>query len=193
PWPLQTVLVIGLGNREITPDALGPKTTENILATRHISPELARSLGVNLRCRVAVLSPGVLGQTGVEAGEVILGISSKIEPDAIIVIDALASKSVSRLFNTLQISNTGITPGSGVGNSRFEISEKTLKKPVISIGVPTVVTAHTFKDEENNELDMIVTPSAVDRLINDAAKLIGLSVNRALQPFLSFEELQYLT
>ena len=119
-----TVLVVGLGNLNITPDALGPKSANKILATRHITGEIAKETGLDRLRSVAVISPGVLGQTGVETGELVLSIAKKIKPKAIIAIDALASRRVERLGCTLQISNTGISPGAGVGNNRFEINEK---------------------------------------------------------------------
>lgn len=198
----ETVLVIGLGNRDITPDALGPKTTENILATRHISDNLAREIGLEDIKKVAVLSPGVLGQTGIEVSEILLGICNRIKPEAIITIDALAAGGISRLCRTVQISNTGITPGSGVGNARFEISSRTLKIPVISVGIPTVVCASSLIESFCPDIsfseklpgnDMIVTPSNIDELITNSAKLLGYSINRAVQPDISFEILQALT
>lgn len=183
PCKFQSALLIGLGNRDITPDALGPKTAENILATRHIPFEKTGCLR-----RVAVLSPGVLGQTGIESGEIIKSLCEYINPDVVIAVDSFAAKSTCRLFKTVQISNSGITPGSGVGNSRFEISLKTLGKPVIAIGMPTVSTEF-FKE---NEPEMIVTPSDIDKLIKNSSKLLGLSLNRALQPDIPFDFLQSL-
>ena len=127
-----TILVVGLGNLNITPDALGPKSTNKILATRHITGELARETGLDKLRSVAVIAPGVLGQTGVETSEFVTSVVAKIKPTAIIAIDALASRRVQRLGCTLQISNTGISPGAGVGNKRFAINEKTLGIPVIA-------------------------------------------------------------
>ncbi len=200
PKNFKTALVIGLGNRDITPDALGPKTAESILATRHITPETARDIGLADLKSVAVLSPGVLGQTGIEVGEIILGISQRIQPDAVITVDALAALNTSRLCRTVQISNTGITPGSGVGNSRFEISSKTLGIPVIAIGIPTVVCADAIAHELGTDIptgsamkNMIVTPSDIDAKIEHSARLLGFSVCRALQPQISFETLYALT
>ena len=138
------VLVAGLGNSDITPDALGPKTIEKILATRHISGELSRSIGLGELRPVAAVSPGVLGKTGIETAEILSGIVGRVCPSAVIVIDALASRRLERLGKTVQISNTGIAPGSGVGNRRSEISAASLGVPVISMGVPTVVDALTL-------------------------------------------------
>ncbi|MBQ7646601.1 MAG: GPR endopeptidase, partial [Clostridia bacterium] len=139
-----TVLVVGLGNESITPDAFGPRTAGRVIATRHISGDFARSIGLDGLRSVAVVSPGVLGNTGIESSEIIRGVADKTGPSCVICIDALASRSLARLGSTIQISDSGISPGSGVGNSRKELSEKTLGIPVISLGVPTVVDAATM-------------------------------------------------
>lgn len=183
-----TVLVVGLGNTEITPDALGPKTASRVLATRHISKELASEIGLEGLNSVAVLSPGVLGQTGMETAEIIKGAVERINPTAVMTIDALAAKDLNRLGSTVQICNTGISPGSGVGNSRSEISQNTLGIPVIALGVPTVVDASTLVYEltgkENNKenSEMIVTPREIDMVIDRASELIGHAINCALHP-----------
>lgn len=201
------VLVVGVGNTDITPDALGPKATSYILATRHIKGELARSTGLDKLRPVSAIFPGVLGQTGIETSEFITSIVNKLKPSCVIIIDALASKQAKHLGCTIQISNTGITPGSGVGNSRPQINKDTLNVPVISIGVPTVVDASTLayslinedKAPENlNEIisphgsDMMVTPREIDLLIERASKLIGLSINCALQKDFSAEDIYLL-
>lgn len=130
------LLFIGLGNGEVTPDALGPLVIKNLFVTRHMTgwKEMEGCPAV------AALAPGVMAQTGMETGEIVEGIVKKIHPDALVVIDALAAKSSERLNRTIQISNTGIAPGSGVGNHRNEITEKTMGIPVIAIGVPTVIS-----------------------------------------------------
>lgn len=191
------VLVAGLGNPEITPDALGPKCVSHVLATRHITGEIARSTGLDRLRSVAVLSTGVTGQTGIETGELILSVVRRIHPTAVIVIDALASRRLERLGCTLQISDTGIAPGAGVGNHRTKICEETLGVPVIALGVPTVVDAVTLVSDlvcpegdcEQNDLrekvsprgrTMVVTPKEIDLLIDRAAKLLSLSINMAL-------------
>ena len=143
------VFVCGVGNTEITPDALGPHTAAGVLATRHISGELARSVGLGDLRPVSVLSPGVLGQTGIETGEILLGIVEKVKPGAVIVIDALASRKLSRLGCTVQMSDTGISPGAGVGNARKEISRDTLGVSVISVGVPIVYIFQERNYEDN--------------------------------------------
>lgn len=198
------VLSVGLGNEDITPDALGPLSCSMILATRHIKGELARSIGLgNLRAS-AVLSPGVLGQTGVETAEIIKGLVSFLSPSAVIVIDALAARRLSRLGCTLQMSDAGIVPGSGVGNARSAINQSTLGVPVISIGIPTVVDATTLANdiaggkadlsepESERGRGMIITPREIDLVISRAAKLIALTVNKALQPHISADEMLML-
>ena len=192
------VLVAGLGNIEITPDALGPKVASGVLATRHISGEIARSTGLDKLRPVAVLSTGVTGQTGIETSEHLLSVVKRIRPSAVIVIDALASRRLERLGCTLQISNTGISPGAGVQNHRTKITRETMGVPVIALGVPTVVDAVTLAtdllciDDESecviirNQVSpqgraMVVTPKEIDLLVERAAKLISLAVNFALQ------------
>ncbi len=194
------ILIAGLGNSDITPDALGPKAAEKILATRHISGSLSRELGLGTLRPVSVIAPGVLGKTGMETVEIIRGAVEQIRPAAVIVIDAMASRRLSRLGCTVQLSDTGIIPGSGVGNTRKEINQKTLGVPVISLGVPTVVDAATLardllmkhpddilEDMQTNGEQMMVTPREIDTVITHAADLVSLSVNCALHPHLSAE------
>lgn len=206
------ILVVGLGNLNITPDALGPKAVSSVLATRHIMGEFAKSHGLDDLKPVAILTPGVLGQTGIESLELLKFVSKDLKPSAVVVIDALASRSLSRLGCTIQLSNTGISPGSGVGNSRPLINEETLGMPVISIGIPTVVDAGTlasdllslYNDKENLNVEitnkvsprgesMMVTPREIDLLIERASKLLGMSINCALQPNFSPDDLAMLT
>ena len=204
-----TVLTAGLGNVKITPDALGPKCSENIFATRHLKKEFAEKLGLGRLRPVACINPGVLGQTGVETGEIIAGAVRTVSPSAVIVIDALAARRLSRLGCTVQIATSGIIPGSGVGNARAEISEKTLGVPVISIGIPTVVDAATlahdiisesngqdtpeFQDSvEPHSAQMMITPKEVDIMIERASKFLAMAINCALQPTLSANELLQL-
>jgi len=196
------VLVIGLGNDAITPDAIGPWTLESVLVTRHLKehniPEFASFASVS------ALSPGVLGTTGLEAAKIAKLLADEVQPEAVIVIDALASREMHRLCRTVQITDTGIIPGSGVGNARAEISKNTLGVPVIAIGVPTVVDAATIVIEmaENSGLDidesalpqpgLIVTPRDIDRSARDAAKLVGYAINLALHEGLSVEDVDML-
>lgn len=197
-----TILIAGLGNENITPDALGPRCASLIFSTRHISKELQKSIGFDSLRSVARITPGVLGQNGIETGEIIAGIVKEISPAALITVDALASRRLSRLGCTVQICNTGITPGSGVGNSRAEISEETMRVPVIAVGVPTVVDATTLaydltgasvnpKDEKESE-NMMVTPREIDLIIDRSAKLIANAINSALQPELSTQDISEL-
>lgn len=190
PSNAQTVLVAGLGNENITPDALGPLCAKQIFATRHIEDGMEKDLGLpNLRS-VSAVSTGVLGQTGIETAEYIKGITELVKPDAVIVIDALASRKISNLGKTVQLSNTGITPGAGVGNYRKTIDESTLGVPVISMGVPTVVDGKTIVHDltenaqsiTNDADEMMVTPRDIDTVIDRAARLLALSINCALQP-----------
>ena len=135
-----TVMVVGLGNRFVTPDALGPKVVDKLLVTRHLYGVLPEEITKDMNSLCAV-SPGVLGITGMETGEIISGIKDKIQPDLIIAIDALASRKTSRISTTFQIADTGIVPGSGIGNKRKELTKDTMGVPVIAIGVPTVIEA----------------------------------------------------
>ena len=187
------VLVVGLGNEGITPDALGPQTARQVLATRHIEGEFARSAGLDDLRPVAVFAPGVLGQTGVESGDMVRGICGVVRPGAVIAVDALAARSVARLGCTVQLCDTGIAPGSGVGNNRMELNRAALGVPVIGVGVPTVVDAQTIawemtgREEDAQALSprgeaMMVTPREIDLLIGRAPRLVAMAVNAALQP-----------
>lgn len=195
------VLVVGLGNTDITPDAVGPKSISMVLATRHIGAASARELGLGNLRSVAGFVPGVLGRTGLEAAESVKGLVKAISPCAVIAVDALAARKLSRLGTTVQISDIGIIPGSGVGNARMGITKENLGVPVISVGIPTVVDVGTLvrdltgsKQEirESEERDMIITPREIDLVIERAAELIGMSINRALQPEISVEEMLML-
>ncbi|MBQ9742605.1 MAG: GPR endopeptidase [Ruminococcus sp.] len=200
------VLVAGLGNPEITPDALGPKCVARVLATRHITGEIARSTGLDRLRAVAVLSTGVTGQTGIETGELLLSVVKRIRPTAVVVVDALASRRLERLGCTLQITDTGISPGAGVGNHRTRISQESMGVPVIALGVPTVVDAVTLVSDlvcpegdcEQNDLRekvspkgraMVVTPREVDLLVQRASKLLSLSINLSLHSSVEVSDL----
>ena len=187
------ILVAGLGNEEITPDSLGPKTALKVLATRHIQGELARASGLDRLRPVAVMNTGVTGQTGIETGEYILSVVKRIRPNAVVAIDALASRRLERLGTTLQISDAGISPGAGVGNHRTKINSETIGVPVISIGVPTVVDVRTLAGdvladtrESADDLpaltkEMVVIPREIDLLTERASRLLGFALNAALQ------------
>lgn len=159
------ILVVGLGNWNVTPDALGPKVVSRVLVTRHIASEVPEDIDENVRS-VAAVSPGVMGITGIETGEIIMGIAEKVKPDVVIAVDALAARKASRINSTIQISDTGVCPGSGVGNRRMELSKKTLGVPVVAVGVPTVVDAATLV---NDTLDIIL-----DELIEQSTKSTAL-------------------
>ena len=194
---IKTVLVVGLGNRHIISDAIGPFAVKGISANRHIkeeSPELFKKLGSLCTC---ALTPGVSAETGLEASDIIFGAVKASNASAVIVIDALASKSVDRLCTTVQISNTGIMPGSGIGNRRSAIDRQTLGVPVISVGVPTVVDSSTLiynaleraeikeippslEAELENGRSFFVTLKDVDTVINEMSALIASSINIAL-------------
>ncbi len=138
----RSILVAGLGNRDVTPDALGPKTVSNLLITRHLIKEYGKEvMGTENCCQISGIVPGVMAQTGMETSEIIRGIVEQTRPDLLIVIDALAARSTKRLSRTIQLTDTGIQPGSGVGNHRNCLTEESLGIPVIAIGVPTVVEA----------------------------------------------------
>ncbi len=202
--PEGAVLVAGLGNRDITPDAVGPLAAGGILATRHLRGEWARAAGLERLRPVAAVSPGVLGSTGLEAAEQVLAVVRQIRPAAVVAIDALAARSLSRLGCTVQICDTGIAPGSGVQNARPRLDRGTLGVPVVALGVPTVVDAATLAREllgcappgeavAPRGAPMFVAPREIDLLVHRAAALAALAVNLALQPELSPEDLRALT
>lgn len=195
-----SILAVGLGNTRITPDAVGPKSVSMVLATRHIGKELSDEIGLGALRSVAGFVPGVLGRTGLEAAESVKGLVGAVSPSAIIVVDALAARKLSRLGTTIQISDIGIIPGSGVGNARKEITERSVGVPVISVGIPTVVDVGTLVADltgSNSEIpsesrDMIITPREIDIVIERASELIGMSINKALQPDISVDEMMML-
>ena len=197
-----TALVVGLGNRAITPDAVGPLCMESVMVTRHLVEHLPDAFG-HLR-PVAALTPGVLGTTGLESAEIIRGVMGRSHPRVILMVDALASRKLSRLCRTVQIADTGIVPGSGVGNARAALNRETLGVPVIAIGVPTVVDAVTlvgdmaesaglsgFDEEALAQFDggLIVTPKEIDTHVEDIARVIAYAVNLCLHPGLSIDDI----
>lgn len=194
------VLIAGLGNRMITPDAIGPQTTDHVIATRHL---VAQSPAIFADWRpVSALAPGVLGQTGVETGEVIRGVLDRVRPAAVIAVDALAAGRLSRLLRTVQLADTGITPGAGVGNARAALNKETLGVPVIAVGVPTVVDGATLAHEISSQLGqpdcealddlsqpVMITTRDIDREVADISRMIGYAVNMALHPHLSVADI----
>lgn len=180
--PEGAALVAGLGNRAITPDLLGPLTAEHTLVTRHLVQELPEHFGAFRP--TTVLTPGVLATTGVESGDLIHAAVKQFHPACVIAIDALAAQSVHRLCRTVQISDTGIVPGSGVGNHRVSLSRETLGVPVLAVGVPTVA--------EFDGGGFFVTPKEIDSRVADLSRVIGYGISLALTPELTLEELDLL-
>lgn len=194
------VLVTGLGNRMITPDAIGPQAIDHVIATRHLVEQVP-DVFASWR-PVSALAPGVLGQTGVETGEVVCGVLDRVKPAAVLAVDALAAGRLSRLLRTIQLADTGITPGAGVGNARAALNSDTLGVPVIAIGVPTVVDGATLAHEiaaqlggpscealDDLSLPVMVTTRDIDREVADIARVIGYAVNMALHPHLSVSDI----
>ena len=195
------VLICGLGNAAMTPDALGPRTLDHLLITRHLKDVLPGFRPV------AALGAGVLGSTGLEAAEWVRGAAEHVRPAAVVAVDALAARELNRLCSTVQISDTGLSPGSGVGNHRMALNQETLGVPVISVGVPTVVDAETMARDILAEAGgtggapaalhgqgkrLFVTPDSIDAKIRELAKLLGYGLNMALQPGLDLDDLDAL-
>jgi len=209
-----SILIAGLGNNFITADSIGPKALSKVLITRHLKQQLGGLDNFGL-IEMSGIAPGVLGQTGMETAEIILSVAEKIKPSLVILIDALASRRISRLATTIQLSNTGIAPGSGVGNHRRAIDAELLGAPVVSIGVPTVVDAATLSydvleeaynqaginksDKLTREIlnsalqesggNFFVTPKESDLIINEVSKIIGYAINRCFYNEITFEEM----
>ena len=198
------VLVVGLGNRAMTPDAVGPLAADSVLVTRHLIAAQPRHFS-GFR-PVAVQRTGVLGTTGVESAEAVRGLAAQVEPALIIAIDALASRRVGRVCAAVQLSDTGIIPGSGVGNHRSALNQETLGVPVVAIGVPTVVDSATLAADlleesgitdydgealQKSRQNLMVTPRDIDQQVRDLGKVIGYGINWALQD-LEIEEMNAL-
>jgi len=218
--PEGDILIIGLGNRRITSDALGSRVTESVLVTRHLKDVLSPSLQGRLR-GVCALSPGVLGVTGMETCDIVKGAIDHAKPAAVICVDALAARECSRIGTTVQLTDTGILPGSGVGNHRQGLTRDTLGVPVIAIGVPLVVYTTVIvrdalnillsdmeEDEESRDEaadslinriigenigEMVVTPREIDEMVSSLSNVLALSLNIALQSRLSRDEITMLT
>lgn len=199
------VLVAGLGNREVTPDSVGPLTADHILVTRHMLRRMPREFG-HFR-PVGAVVPGVLGTTGIESAETVRALAERAEAAAVIAVDAIAARDTGKLCSTVQLSDTGIIPGSGIGNSRCALDRETLGVPVVAVGVPTVTDAATMAadllDRAGGQADeqqlrrvstgMIVTSSDIDRRIREISRVLAYGINLALQPHLSLDELTDLT
>lgn len=204
PKQLKSILVVGLGNQDVTPDALGPCVINHLHITRHLIREYgANSPGTEHYPMISALIPGVMAQTGMETLEIIHGVSKKTQPDVIVVIDALAARNTRRLNCTIQLTDTGISPGSGVGNHRCALTQETLGIPVIGLGIPTVVDAGTIVHDavskllealDESEIDeflgeivnpslcsMFVTPKDIDETIRRLSLTISEGLNLAFQ------------
>lgn len=218
--PFGDMMIVGLGNRRMTADALGARTLEGMLVTRHMKGKTAEGLQGRLR-GVCAIAPGVLGVTGMETAEVVKGLVEHVQPAAVIAIDALAARESSRICTTIQITDTGISPGSGVGNHRLGLTRETLGVPVIAVGVPMVVYAAVIardalsllmreegipEDDHAGVLDqmiekvvqsslgeLVVTPREVDELLSKVAAVLADGLNLALQDRLSEEEIRVLS
>lgn len=209
-------LVVGLGNKQITPDALGPDVIKKLMVTGHIK-EYRKDLLSDEISSVYAIAPGVLGTTGIESAEIIRGVIDRVHPDLIIAVDALASRSLDRISTTIQISDAGINPGAGVENNRKELNRETLGVKVIAVGVPTVVDAATiaadsidmaFFDTDNELPDdrqkhdiikkaltknisgLMVTPKDIDLVIEKTSKTVANGINMALHKNLTFEDIE---
>lgn len=169
------LLIVGLGNRNLTPDAIGPKAAAYVKPTLHIK-EFDEDAFEQLDCsEIAVLCPGVTAESGMESSEIIRGVCHRIAPDAVIAIDSIATASAERLGSTVQISDTGLFPGSGVGNTRDALTKESLGTPIISVGVPTVIDSRVFGGSES----MLVVPKDIDEITSVAARIIGGAINQA--------------
>lgn len=203
--PQATVLVVGLGNRAITSDSLGPKVAEQVYVTRHVTQYMPNALSKPIRA-VCAVAPGVLGVTGIETMEIVQGVVERLKPDIILAVDALASRRAARISTTIQLTDTGISPGSGVGNNRKGLNEATFGVPVLAVGVPMVVYATTISQDtisliaeetglhadedklrslaekvsEEHLGSMIVTPKDVDQIATDMSRILADGINMAL-------------
>ena len=169
-----TVLIVGLGNASLSADSVGVKTCEKINVTRGFCDKVRQ---------VCTISPSVMGKTGIESFEVVFGVVKHVKPDCVIVVDSLCAGASSRLLSSFQLSDSGITPGSGVGNNRVRIDEKSLGCKVVSIGVPTVVYASTLVRENDGDMfndDMVVTVKDIDIKVEFCAQIISNAINKAL-------------
>ena len=182
-------LIAALGNPDITPDALGSIAASNIIVTQHLKKKMPaefKAFSTTMLCRT-----GVLGTTGIESAAQIKSLCEKFKPDCVIAVDALAGVELNRLCHSFQVSASGISPGSGVGNNRQELSAETLGVPVIAVGVPTVIDASLYSDAPQLK-GMFVTPRDIDSAVRSAGKLIGYGINLALHPALNINDIDML-
>ncbi len=207
----ESVLVVGLGNRMVTPDSLGPKACEGVFVTRHIKAHIPDAIDERA-ATVSAISPGVLGVTGIESEEVIDSLCARLKPDAVIAVDALAAREVRRIGSSIQICDTGIQPGAGLGNRRRMINRESMGVEVVAIGVPTVAYASTlaadqlseaaediFEEDTLSEImerimkpadDLVVTPTDIDKLTDHAAAVIAEAINIAVNPHIPYEDIR---
>jgi len=206
-----SALVVGLGNRRITPDALGPQVCDRVFVTRHIKEHIPDAIDKRAST-VSVVIPGVLGETGIDTGDVVRGVIERIDPDVIVAVDALSARKTERLGACVQITDTGIQPGSGLGNRTIALNEKTMGRKVIGIGVPLVAHASTIAcdlvqsslsqmvEGENleaflnslsmTETDLFVTPKEIDLLVRNMARILATALNDALNPCIPRDEIR---
>ena len=185
----QSFLVACLGNRAITPDAVGPEVSDSLIVTRHLKLSLPQEFAA--LSSVAVLRTGVLGTTGIESAQSLKALCGLVQPDCVIAVDALASGELDRLCRNVQICDSGIAPGSGVGNDRAELNRESLGVPVIAVGVPTVIDAAAFCADES-AAGLFVTPRNIDELVRSVSKLVAYGLNLALHPGLSIADVDML-
>lgn len=201
-----TTLIVGLGNRELTPDSLGPRVVSELLVTRHVHKALPEKIDARVRS-VCAIAPGVMGETGMETEEVVKAVVDAVKPECVVVVDALAARSTQRILRTVQITDAGVAPGSGVGNHRSALNRESLGIPVIAVGVPMVVHASTIlRDalermaggEVGSEVilhsmdgeNLVVTPVMIDQAVRNVAARLALALDIALQPELTTEEMK---
>lgn len=185
----KSVLIACLGNRAVTPDAIGPDTADKLIVTRHLKSSLPEQF--DAFSSVSVFRTGVLGTTGIESADGLRAICDLVKPDCIIAVDALASGELNRLCRNVQVCDTGISPGSGVGNNRAALNADLLGVPVCAIGVPTVIDAAAFTDAEEAK-GLFVTPRNIDELVRSSAKLIAYGINLALHKGLTIGDIDML-
>lgn len=187
-------LVAGLGNSKITPDALGVRVIDDLMVTHHIKRYMADMLDNNIS-NVCAITPGVLGTTGIETVEIVKGITDRLKPNLVIAVDALAAADIRRVSTTVQISDTGIQPGSGVGNNREGLNEETLGTKVIAIGVPTVIDAATISKEPipDDLSPLMVTTKDIDLVIDRMAKTVANGINLAMHKGITLDEIAAYT
>ena len=175
----ERILVVGLGNRDLTPDAIGPAAAAEVEATMHLKKE-DRDLFESLGCsEICVLCPDVTSNSGIASAEIVKSVANAVKPTVVFAIDSLASRSGERLGNTVQVSNTGIIPGTGVGHSGIKIDEELLGVPVIAIGIPTVISTAALSGQASDKGGFFVSPKGINKIVKNGAKIIGGGINQA--------------